>query len=258
MEPSQEVKEKKIHLHNIAVNYKMVGSGPVLLVLHGWGSRNDKWEKVGELLSRHNFSVVIPDLPGFGKSEQPKSPWGIEEYRVFVEEFVNTLGLKEFYVLGHSFGGGLALAYTAGHKERVKKLFLVAPAIRRKKNLRKHILRAAAKIGKLFSFLPFYSLFRKAVYKYIIRTSDYPYQKGVMKDTYLKVVGQDLSLLLSEVKVPTVILWGEKDDVVSVEDAYFIKEHIKDSQLALLPEGDHDIEQKMPQAFTQKILEFLP
>jgi len=251
------MREEILNVQGLQVSYKTAGEGPAVLILHGWGSSSASWQSVQVGLSQQGYEVIIPDLPGFGKSAEPRSPWGIEKYRVFVEEFVNALGLKEFYLLGHSFGGGLALAYTAKNPERVKKLFLVAAAIRREKSLRKHILRTAAKIGKFFSFLPFYALFRKAVYKYIIRTSDYPYQKGIMKDIYLKVIGQDLFPLLSEVKVPTVILWGEKDDVVSVEDAYFIKKHIKDSQLALFPEGDHDIEQKMPHAFTQKILEFL-
>jgi len=253
----QTFDEKKIRIDELEMNYKIAGEGQPILILHGWGSRSERWEKVGELFSRHNFSVIIPDLPGFGKSEKPKSPWGIEEYRAFVEEFVDTLGLKEFYLLGHSFGGGLALAYTARHKERVKKLFLVAAAIRRKKSLRKSTFRTAAKLGKFFSFLPFYSLFKKAFYKYVIKKSDYPYQAGVMRGSYLKVIGQDLSPFLSEIFVPTVVLWGEKDDVVSVQDAHFIAEHITDAKLVLLPEGDHDLERKMPEALTEKIREFL-
>ena len=247
------MKEEFLTTQGLQVRYKIAGEGPVILILHGWGSRGDRWEKVGELLSKHNFSVVIPDLPGFGKSEEPTSPWGIEEYHNFVEEFVSTLGPKEFYLLGHSFGGGLALAYAVQHPDKVKKLFLVAAAIRRKKNLRKNTLRVIAKIGKLFSLLPFYTLFRKAVYKYIIRTSDYPYQKGIMKDIYLKIVDQDLSPLLSGVKVPTVILWGAKDDVLPLGDAYFIREHIANSQFIVFPEGDHDPEQRMPEILAEKI-----
>jgi len=251
------MREKTLNIEGLKVSYKIAGEGPALLILHGWGSRSDRWKKVGELLSSKGCSVVILDLPGFGKSEAPRSPWGIEDYRVFVEEFVDVLGLQKFSLLGHSFGGGLALAYTVKHPERVKKLLLVAAAIKRATSLRKSIFKVAAKVAKAFSFLPFYFLFRKAVYRYIIRKSDYPYQTEVMKDTYLKVIEQDLSPFLSEVMIPTVILWGEKDDVVPIQNAYFIKEHIKNSQLVVFSEGDHDVEQKMPQALSQKILEFL-
>jgi len=78
-----------------------------------------------------------------------------------------------------------------------------------------------------------------------------------MKGTYLKVIGQDLLPLLSMVRVPTIVLWGEKDDYIPVKDAYFIAEHITDAKLVLVPEGDHDLERKMPEILTQKILSFL-
>ena len=203
------------------------------------------------------MSDIIPALPGFGKSEKPKSSCGIENYYVFVKEFVDTLELKEFYLLGHSFGGGVALFYATRHKEKVKKLFLVAPAIRREKSFRKSIFKLLSKIGKVFSFLPLYPLFKKAFYRYVIRKSDYPYQAGIMKGTYLKVIGQDLSPLLAEVQVPTIVLWGSKDDVVPVHDYHFIAENINNAKHVLMAEGDHDLEQKMPEILTQKLLSFL-
>ena len=251
------MKEETLRILGLQVSYKTAGEGPAVFILHGWGSKSERWEKVADLLSQQNFSVIIPDLPGFGKSEQPKSPWGIEDYYVFVKEFVDTLGLKEFYLLGHSFGGGLALFYATRHKEKVKKLFLVAAAIRREKSLKKSIFKLLSTIGKVFSFLPFYPLFKKAFYRYVIKKSDYPYQAGIMKGTYLKVIGQDLSPLLAEVFVPTIVLWGVKDGVVPIKDAYFIAEHISNAKLVLVPEGDHDLEQKMPETLAQKILSFL-
>jgi len=163
------MREDTLNVQGLQVSYRTAGEGPVVLILHGWGSKSDRWEKVGELLSGHNFSVIIPDLPGFGKSETPKSPWSIEDYYGFVKEFTDRLGLKEFYLLGHSFGGGLALFYTTKHPEKVKKLFLVAAAIRRKKSLRKSIFKMLSRMGKVFSFLPFYSLFKKAFYKYVVK-----------------------------------------------------------------------------------------
>lgn len=251
------MREDTLNVQGLQVSYRMAGEGPAILILHGWGSKSDRWEKVGELLSGHNFSVIIPDLPGFGKSETPKSPWSMEDYYGFVKEFADRLGLKEFYLLGHSFGGGLALFYTTKHPEKVKKLFLISAAIKRKKSLRKSIFKMLSRMGKVFSFLPFYSLFKKAFYKYVVKKSDYPYQAGVMKGTYLKVIGQDLTPFLTEIRVPTIVLWGEKDDYIPVKDAHFIAEHITDAKLVLVPEGDHDLEQKMPEILTQKILSLL-
>ena len=251
------MREDILNVQGLQVSYRTAGEGPAILILHGWGSRSDRWIRVMELLSDNKYSVIIPDLPGFGKSETPKSPWSMEDYYGFVKEFADRLGLKEFYLLGHSFGGGLALFYATKHPEKVKKLFLISAAIKRKKSLRKSIFKMLSRIGKVFSFLPFYSLFKKAFYKYVVKKSDYPYQAGVMKGTYLKVIGQDLSPFLTEIRVPTIVLWGEKDDYISVKDAHFIAEHITDAKLVLVPEGDHDLERKMPEILTQKILSFL-
>ena len=134
---------------------------------------------------------------------------------------------------------------------------MVAAAIARKKNARKNILRVVAKIGKPFAFLPLYGLFRKVFYKFIVQKSDYIYQQGVMKKSYLDVIAKDLSPLLSDIAVPTIIFWGEQDDVIPVADAHFIHEKIKNSQLVLFSKGDHDLEQRIPEQLADKILTFL-
>lgn len=257
MSKSQEFQEKQIVINDLQVNYMIEGSGPSLLILHGWGSRSDRWAQVSRLLSQHNFSVIVPDLPGFGKSSIPSVAWDEEGYCRFIEQFVERLDLKEFYLLGHSFGGGLAAVYTATSPHRVKKLLLFASAIIRRKTFKKKVFKIISKTAKVFSFIPFYSLFRKGVYRYIIRRSDYPYAAGRMKETYLKVVRHDLSHYLPSITVPTLIIWGDKDDVLPVSDAYLIQEKIKNSQLAIIPGGDHDIEQHMPALLVEKIKEFI-
>ena len=73
MQKSQAHREVHITINGLKVYYQIAGSGPALLILHGWGSKSDRWTKVSELLSNQGFSVIVPDLPGFGKSEQPKS-----------------------------------------------------------------------------------------------------------------------------------------------------------------------------------------
>ncbi len=250
------MKEETIILGGGAVHYKIVGAGPTILILHGWGSRSDRWIEVANMLSQQNFSVVLPDLPGFGKSSIPPAPWGPEDYCNFVEQFVQKIGLQNFCLLGHSFGGGVALLYAIKHAEQVQKLFLVAAALRRKNTAKKQFFLGVAKIGKIFSFLPLYPLFRKVFYRFIVRRSDYLYQKGVMKESFLKVIGQDLSAYVPQVKASTFIFWGEKDDVVPIADAYFIKQNIPGAILVTFPEGNHDIEQHMPDELAKHITKF--
>ena len=251
----QTSQERKIIIGGIETNYKIAGSGPAILILHGWGSRSDRWVKVAELLSQNNFSVFVPDLPGFGKSSMPPTPWHTEDYCNFVEQFVQKIGLQNFYLIGHSFGGGVAAVYAAKFPYRVKKLVLFASAVFRRKTTRKTIFKVVTSVFRVFSFVPFYGLFRKAFYKFVVR-SDYPYASGVMKETYKKVIGSDLSSYLALIQAPTLIIWGDKDDVIPVTDAYLIQEKIKNSQLVVIPGGDHDIEQHMPEQLSTSIVNF--
>src|SRR3989344_891612 len=98
--------EETIEVKNLKINYKSFGSGKPFLILHGWQSSSDRWMKVGELL-QEKYRVIIPDLPGFGKSEEPKEAWSLDSYVDWLLEFTaKVLELnKEFYILGHSFGG---------------------------------------------------------------------------------------------------------------------------------------------------------
>ena len=82
-------------------------------------------------------------------------------------------------------------------------------------------------IVKFFSFLPYYGLFRKAIYKFVIRKSDYVYVEGIMKQTYLNIIAEDLSFHLPFIKVPTVIIWGDKDEFTPLEEGRYINSRIK-------------------------------
>jgi len=229
----------------------------IILILHGWGSRAENWSQVKELLEREGYKVFAPDLPGFGKNPPLSRPWAIDDYVEWLADFCEKNNLSQFFLLGHSFGGAISLKFSLKCPEKVKKMFLVASSGIRRKNLKKKIFKKIANFSKFFSFFPFYPLFRKIFYKIIIKKSDYPYTEGIMKETYLKVINEDLSFLFSQVSVPTIIIWGEKDDVLPVENAYFMNQKIKNSNLIIIAGANHDLERKVPEILTEKIKEFL-
>ena len=229
----------------------------IILILHGWGSRAENWSQVKELLEREGYKVFAPDLPGFGKNPPLSRPWAIDDYVEWLNDFCEKNNLSQFFLLGHSFGGAISLKFSLKCPEKVKKMFLVASSGIRRKNLKKKIFKKIANFSKFFSFFPFYPLFRKIFYKIIIKKSDYPYTEGIMKETYLKVINEDLSFLFSQVSVPTIIIWGEKDDVLPVENAYFMNQKIKNSNLIIIAGANHDLERKVPEILTEKIKEFL-
>jgi len=244
----------EIVVNGIKTNYEVIGDGSPFLILHGWGSNAERWNEVALELSRNGFKVIIPDLPGFGKSGALDMPWDLNKYVNWIDEFIKIYNLKNFYLAGHSFGGALSCKIAIGHNQEMKKMFLIAPAFHREKTAQKSFLKHIAKSVKIFYFLPFYGLFRKAVYKFILRKSDYVYVEGVMKQTYLNVVKEDIAFQIPFIRVPTVIIWGDKDESTPVKGAYFLNKEIKNSILEIIPGAGHDLNRKYPQMLAEKII----
>jgi len=228
-----------ITVKGLKINYLVMGEGKPLLILHGWGSKSTNWKKVGEMLIGRGVKVIIPDLPGFGQSQIPKTVWDLDDYADFVRKFIKKLNLKDFYLLGHSFGGAVAVKYALNFPP--KKLFLVSAACFRKSSFRKKTLKLISKLFKIFSFIPYA---RKAFYKFIVKRSDYPLAQVVMKQIYLEAIKQDIGDSLDLIKTPTIIIWGDKDKVTPLVQAHLINSKIKGSQLKIIPDADHDLNYK--------------
>jgi len=250
------MQEETIEVKNLRVNYKSFGSGKPFLILHGWQSNSDRWITIAEALEG-KFKVIVPDLPGFGKSQEPPEAWSLDNYVDWVLEFTSKIPelQKEFYLMGHSFGGALAAKFTIKYIQRIQRLFLVSASCIRKNTGAKKMLYRIAKVVKVFSFIPYYPLFRKAIYKFIIRKSDYLRQDGVMQETYLKVILDDLSYKLGFIKVPTILIWGSKDTFTPIDHAEFIHKKISHSKLLVIPDAEHALNIKVPEILSQKILD---
>lgn len=253
------LEQKIIIIRNLKINYKIYGQGKPFLILHGWGSSSERWQKVAELVAKRGYLVLIPDLPGFGKSQQPPSAWSLDNYVEWLNEFTSKILELQygFCLTGHSFGGALAAKFSLKYNQKVEKLFLVSAACVRKNTFVKKIFYKLAKIAKVFSFLPYYEEFRKAVYKFIIRKSDYLNQSGVMKETYIKVILDDLSYKIPFLKVPTVLIWGDQDNLTPIEQGEFIHKKIPGSKLSVINGADHSLHIKMPEVLAEEIIKNL-
>ena len=222
-----------------------------ILILHGWGSSSKNWAQVRNIFESKGLNVWLPDLPGFGESPPPKFTWSVDDYVEWVREFCEGKGLSQFFLLGHSFGGAIAVKFVLKYPEKVKKLFLAAPAIIRQKSFQKAAIKRTA---SFFSFLP--SFIKKIIYKLFIR-SDYLETKGVMREIYLRTIKEDLFPCLSQIKVRTIIIWGEKDTKTPFQDAHLIKEKILGSSLKTLPNVFHSPHREVPGELVKNILEEL-
>ncbi|MCL5004161.1 MAG: alpha/beta hydrolase [Patescibacteria group bacterium] len=231
------------------VNYEVFGQGDRLLLLHGWATNLHSFEKVTPLLSQH-FQVITVDLPGFGQSQAPASAYGVFDYANFIEAFLDYLDIKETFLLGHSMGGAIALAYILTHR-RAKKIILEDSAGIRKKSLWTMSKIYIVKTLKLF-VLPSY----QQHLKHIFGSTDYR-NAGGMRPSLVKLVGEDLSDRLAEIKQPTLIIWGQDDKTTTPKEAAVLNQGIKGSKLVIIPGCDHFPHIECPEKFVELVTEFL-
>jgi pimeloyl-ACP methyl ester carboxylesterase len=256
------MKEEKIVIGGLEINYKIAGQGEPLLIWHGWGGSSDSWQKVQENLSQ-NFQVISLDLPGFGRSSIPPQAWKTDDYLAILSTIAEKLGLRSFYLAGHSFGGGLAAKFSAQNPQKVKALVLAGAAIFRSKermNWRQKIASALAKIGLVFEKTPLigkslYSLARGFIYR-LAGVHDYSRTSGVMKETFKNIISEDLSGYLSQIKAPTLILWGKEDKSTPLEDAFAIQKLVRGSQIKIIEKAGHSPHLTRPEATSDLISKF--
>jgi pimeloyl-ACP methyl ester carboxylesterase len=264
--------EKTISVGNIPVTYKTAGQSSFLpgnsarqrtplLFLHGWGSSSDSWVSVQSMLADKGYQVVVPDLPGFGKTPAPGEVWGVEEYARFVYDFAEAIDLEKFVLVGHSFGGQIAIQFATVYPEKIDKLVLVAAAgVRRTPGVFKKLVATVAKIVSFTLYLvPFEDLrsnIKSAAYMFI-RRRDYVRTQGIMRDVFKKVITQDLTVKFSKITMPTLVIWGDKDELTPVQDAYLMQECISNVQLKIIEGGKHALNFQMPEKLGTIIVSFL-
>lgn len=229
-----------------------------LVILHGWGSKAERWSAVLLLLEKRGKRAIAVDLPGFGKSEAPREPWGLENYQQFVIEFLKELNTQKFYLLGHSFGGRIAIKIAAAGWSGLVKLILVNSAgVTPRSKARISIYMLATKIVKPIFSIPPLNIFRNLTRKIIYTLSgsyDYYLAKGAMKKTFNEVIVEDLTPYLPSIQLPTCVIWGKLDNMTPVSDAYVIHNHIKNSKLTIIENGDHSLHLQMPEQLVEEII----
>lgn len=210
-----------------------------------------------EILKGRGYKVYTPDLPGFGENPAPLRAWSIDDYLDWVRDYCEKQNLSQFFLLGHSFGGSIAVKYSLKFSRNVKKLILMDSAGIRRKSKRKTILKKIVHIFNRLSFLPFYSQARRLAYKVFFNRSDYVFSEGTMKETYLKTINEDVSGLLYRISIPTLIVWGQNDKLTSLKDARLFKEKILHSKLEIIPQVGHNPHKESPERASEIVLNFL-
>ncbi len=216
-------------IRNIKINYKQYGKGEDVVLLHGWGQNIEMMKPLGDNLIDH-YRVTIIDLPGFGLSKEPVYPFSIFDYTEVVYELLQELKVVKPIMIGHSFGGRIAIVYAS--KYPVNKLVLFgSPCVRHEyKSFKQSLLKALKKI-KILN--PLVNVMKKHM-----GSVDYRNASPLMRDVLVKTVNQDLSENAKKITCPTLLIWGENDEAVPVSEAKELDNLLSDSALIILP-GTH-------------------
>lgn len=219
------------------INYDIIGSGPPIIMLHGWGSNYHTFDNnINDL--KKQYTIFLIDLPGFGMSDEPKYIYTLDNYVNFLKTFIEELQIEKPIIIGHSFGGRIAIKYASKY-DNINKLILIDSAgIKHKLSLSKRFQILKYKILKK------YYRITKNITKYneLINTSgslDYINSTKIMRGVLTKVVNEDLTKHLKKISIETLIIWGKDDTVTPYCDAIKMNKLIKNSGLVTIENTGH-------------------
>lgn len=214
-----------------------------LVMLHGWGANIDLLRPLAQRLTPQGLTVHLLDLPGFGHTPEPPTAWTVFDYARFVVAALDALGLARVNVFGHSFGGRLGLILGADYAERIDKMILadaagVRPTIPLHAALRLKAYKGV-RDGLQAVGLRGLSDSLRAQYNARYGSSDFNAVSGVMRETFVKVVNEDLLPYAARVRVPTLLLWGDQDADTPLEQGKQLEQVIPDAGLVVYQGAGH-------------------
>jgi pimeloyl-ACP methyl ester carboxylesterase len=231
--------EKFSELQGIRFRYKLAGTGDQVILLHGWGGSINSLESVFQrLILLHE--VLAIDLPGHGMSDLPPSPWGVSQYSEFLRAVMDTFNFRKPHFIAHSFGGRIAIHLAANFPQRVNKLILVNSAgVPPPRSTKYYFKVSLAKVAKLFGkrLGKAGRVVRNRLYR-AIQSKDYS-NAGPLRDTFVKIVNEDLAPLLPRIESPTLLIWGENDKDTPLSSGRFMQKLIPGAELFVLKNAGH-------------------
>lgn len=281
--------EKKVKIKDLEISYKyyppmsplVKGGDFVFLILHGWGGSSDSWVKVSECLAK-DHEIYALDFPFFGKSDDLRESWRVDNYVEMVEEFVRVVipplappckgedrkddnckggdESRRINLVAHSFGGRVAIKLAAKNPEWISKVFLcdvagIKHALTMKQKLAGVVARgwrraAPNRKGSFDSpknFLEnFFDSLRMTAYRMIGSCDYYTCKNEIMRETFKNVIAEDLTNCLDKIKIPAAIIWGDKDKYTPLADGKLMNEKIKGSDLYVIKGAGHGVHLHAP------------
>ncbi len=212
------------------VYYDVVGSGKPLLFLHGWGCDTNTFSIQREYFSKKRTCIFL-DFSGFSKSELPKNPMTVSDYKDEVIALLDRLNIDKTDILAHSFGGRVAFKLMSENPERVNSAVLVSPAGLKTRKSIKTLL-------KIFAYKAKKALFKaKILSEKALQNAGSPDYRGlplVMKETFKLVISENLKKHIKNINKPVFLIYGIKDKEVLPKTVKKIHKFIKSSDIKAL------------------------
>jgi pimeloyl-ACP methyl ester carboxylesterase len=271
-----------VHIDGHRLAYSDLGpaNGPVVLFLHGMVSDSSTWLRPAEILSSRGFRTIAPDLLGHGASDKPHWGYSIESFARDANELLARLRIRSATVVGHSYGGAVAMSMAHAYPKRVDRLVLVAAGGLGREV---HPVFRAATLPGARTFLRLLvnpqtaTVYRRARLHRSLRLSPEVINnlsragRGLSTDdgraaffatlhTAIKPSGQRGSMLELDYvarDLPTLLVWSERDPVVPVAHAHRTYAHLPNSQLVIFPGSTHQPHHHSAERFADVLAEFV-
>lgn len=252
----------------------------LILFLHGFSDRKENFYFASKKLCR-DYDVMIPDLPGFGKSTSDKNlKYSLDNYEQWISEFIENADVKDFHLVGSSLGGAICAKLAVKYPERIKSLSLVAPAffyIPEEKSVYDEALKGInlfqvetpedyeAFRGRIFYKKPELPNFVK---EYMIDNAiknQAWYGKifnefgdiDAIKNKEKTLEEWSLNSICPQIKVPIKIFWGKQDTLFPYLTADFLKQKINGATTCIFENIGHCPHLENPKTFSQELMDFI-
>jgi pimeloyl-ACP methyl ester carboxylesterase len=246
----------RVDLQDCTIFYqqsRLESSSIPILLLHGWGISTEPYQEVLELLAQHH-TIIAPDLPSFARSAYSGLISDYVSYSKFLLPFLSVLDLQQFHLIGHSFGGGIAITLSTLVPEKVRSVILIdstgipAPSI--PEMIPRRAIEMTAQLFLPRSRLKLVDIPLVFSYNLLFNT------KNVIQGLLISLY-EDISYLLLEIQAPCLLLWSEKDLTTPLSNAQEMAAIIPNSKLITVEEGFHEWGLWYPEKFTSLILDFI-
>lgn len=250
--------EKNIVIDNLSTKYYEFGTGTETIVLiHGWGQSHAFWTDVVTRL-KDIYLIYSLDLPGFGLSDEPESTWNVDQYATFIHQFVTKLSINNPIVIGHSYGGRIAISYASRYPTKKVVLYSTGGGIPEKSLMKKFYRNVFVKLAKYFvPNLIYWShsmIFKPGSYDNTIILNIERSRR--MLDIYVQIP-EDLREIMANIQTKTLVITGGQDHITNPAIGKELSQRLMESTYVEIPDATHFAHLESPRAFYSALDNFL-